>query len=41
MTEELVPNMLNKQPTARWGLTGKEIVRIFIRINIHLNKERN
>jgi hypothetical protein len=25
--------MLNKHPTARWGLTGKEIIRIFIRIN--------
>lgn len=33
MTEELVPNMLNKQPTSRWGLTSKEIVKVFIRIN--------
>ena len=32
--QEQVPNMLNKHPTAWYGLTAKEVNRVFIRVNL-------
>ena len=32
--KDIVPNMLNKRPTALWGLTQSELLRVFLKSSV-------